>query len=345
MRVELLRKLLRTVVAGSLTVAVVTQPAISQKVPSHLSQAGCYPIGYRCGTIKDWEVDYVLGNSVKPITYEDCVKLCDRQARNTYPPGTDQKQSSTGIVYVENSVSNCNVVKNDKAQEVVRCEFAVNKRCDPAGRRPDGLEQQASTEVTHVGEYFAQMAYLEEAAVTAFEHLVRELKTWGAPAELVTVAEEAVQEEIEHAEMVKALARRYGAAPLPVEVAPFRLRPLFEIAVDNATEGCVRETFGALSATWQALHAEDEAVRAVTERIVYEESRHSALSWDIHEWMKTQLSSEEWEQCVKAQQQAVDELEEMLQEDVPPVLVKIAGIPPKEQALEMFGRLKQELWV
>lgn len=52
--------------------------------------------------------------------------------------------------------------------------------------------------------------------------------------------------------ITRRLAARYGAtAPRPrVERAP--VRSLEDIAVENAVEGCVRETFGALVGAWQA---------------------------------------------------------------------------------------------
>jgi hypothetical protein len=48
------------------------------------------------------------------------------------------------------------------------------------------------------------------------------------------------------------LARRHGVAPLPIKVGAFPARSLEDLAVENATEGCVRETYGALLALWQS---------------------------------------------------------------------------------------------
>ena len=65
---------------------------------------------------------------------------------------------------------------------------------------------------------------------------------------------QAAVEEIDHTRRTALLAQRFGAEPrVPgVEARPLRTR--FELALDNAVEGCVRETYGALVATWQAGH-------------------------------------------------------------------------------------------
>ena len=54
-------------------------------------------------------------------------------------------------------------------------------------------------------------------------------------------------------------------------------RPV-EIARENAEEGCVRETFGALLAAHQAAYACDPEVREVMTRIAGDELRHAALA-------------------------------------------------------------------
>jgi hypothetical protein len=56
-------------------------------------------------------------------------------------------------------------------------------------------------------------------------------------------------------------------------------RSLEELAVENAVEGCVRETYGALTAIWQARTAKDPSVAAAVRRIARDETRHAALSW------------------------------------------------------------------
>jgi rubrerythrin len=63
----------------------------------------------------------------------------------------------------------------------------------------------------------------------------------------------------------------------------------------------VRETFGALLATYQAETAEDARVRALLMQIAEDETRHAALSWQLMAWLAPQLSEAERE-AVHAEQ-------------------------------------------
>jgi hypothetical protein len=71
------------------------------------------------------------------------------------------------------------------------------------------------------------------------------------------MALDAMLDEVRHARDVQVLARDFGAETVWAQVKQTALRSLLEIALDNAREGCVRETFGALLATYQAASAED----------------------------------------------------------------------------------------
>jgi hypothetical protein len=111
------------------------------------------------------------------------------------------------------------------------------------------------------------MARLESASVHSFRHLGRELSAHGAPSRLVRSAKRAAREEVRHARAAGALARRHGGRPNPPEVESGPIRDLETIATENATEGCVREAFGALVACWQAKAAADPVVRATMKQI------------------------------------------------------------------------------
>ncbi len=65
-----------------------------------------------------------------------------------------------------------------------------------------------------------------------------------------------------------------------------RTRSVFEIALDNAREGCVRETFGALLGWALAGRARDAKVRDFYSRIARDETRHASLSWRLHAWLR-----------------------------------------------------------
>jgi hypothetical protein len=120
---------------------------------------------------------------------------------------------------------------------------------------------------TPVAVYLAEMARLEAASVHAFRHSKRELVAHGAPRALVRAAERAARDEIRHARMAAALTRRYGSTPAPHEMKTVPIRSLEAMAIENAVEGCVRETLGALIATWQAACAKDPVIRSALARI------------------------------------------------------------------------------
>ncbi|MEQ9320043.1 MAG: ferritin-like domain-containing protein, partial [Polyangiaceae bacterium] len=158
------------------------------------------------------------------------------------------------------------------------------------GRRPDGLCTQTRKART-LGAFFANASHLEAASVPAFGQLAAELAAHGAPRALVRACLRARADEIRHTRATAALARRFGAEPIRPVVAPRRLRPLFDVALDNATEGCVRETFGAAVAHVQARRARRRPIRHVLGTIAVEETRHAALSWAIDGWIQGRLGS------------------------------------------------------
>jgi hypothetical protein len=68
-----------------------------------------------------------------------------------------------------------------------------------------------------------------------------------------------------------------------------RARSLASFALENAVEGCIRESYGALVATWQATHAPASDVAHAMTRIARDETRHAALAWSIARWLRPRL--------------------------------------------------------
>ncbi|MCB9640942.1 MAG: ferritin-like domain-containing protein [Myxococcales bacterium] len=298
-----------------------------------------------CGATKTGRMKAAIGaNEPSPLPKARCMELCQENVYSTcgYPRnfGTENYEIRTSVTACEEgSGSERNIV----------CEYNLDKICAAVGRLPAGLTTRTleticdDSDQGQAGRFFAEIAYMEAAAVTAFEYLVKELRAYNAPAWMIEWAEEGVQEEVEHAEMVGALASRYGCEVQSVEVEPFALRSLAEIAYDNAREGCVRETYGSLMAYWQASTAQDPAVRAVMERIAHEESRHSSLSWAIEAWILPQLSAEEQATYKQLQKASLERLQEELLEEPHPALVEIAGVPTVAQSQYLLAQLQTEL--
>ncbi|WP_043711964.1 ferritin-like domain-containing protein [Corallococcus macrosporus] len=213
------------------------------------------------------------------------------------------------------------------------------------GRRPAGLRSDGSVACAdELGQHFALIAHLEEASITAFLRLRDELALHGAAVELQQAALRSALDEVAHTEVCGRLARRHGATPERAVVAPLPPRPLLEVALDNAVEGCVRETYGALLAHHQALHAEDDGVREAMVRIAEDETRHADLSWAIDRWAAERLPPAEREAVRAARQRAVEALRAEVAAPTDAALLKALGLPEPEAAVAMVDLLSRELW-
>jgi|GEM_PF-1418970 len=140
-----------------------------------------------------------------------------------------------------------------------------------------------------VGRWAASCAHAEAASVPAFVGLARELEAHGAPKSLQMRALQAAREEVTHAKMMCQLARDRGAEVPPPRFDRITVRDLETIATENAVEGCVRETWAALEASYQGQHALSPHVRAAMTRIAADETRHAELARDIDGWCRSRL--------------------------------------------------------
>ncbi|MBA3392522.1 MAG: hypothetical protein H0T89_07760 [Deltaproteobacteria bacterium] len=202
------------------------------------------------------------------------------------------------------------------------------------GRRPEGLRfaGRASTDTDEIGAQLAAMAELEAASVPAFERLARELAMHGAPDDLVRRAQAAMRDEVRHATAMTALAARFGHVPRAVDVPQLPCRPLAAIARENAIEGCVREAYGALVATYQAESAMPE-LRGAFRAIARDERRHAALAEDVHAWIMAALDAPAREVIERARRATEHELRASLAETPEcPTL----GIPGGARAVALF---------
>ncbi len=173
--------------------------------------------------------------------------------------------------------------------QAIHCYFKGS--CGGGGRRPEGLAKATVHSRDPRTIWLLEAAHLEAASVEAFRRLRTELHQRGAPRSLLRRASRAAADERRHARAMRSLARRRHVeqANVEVEIAPVKPRSLEAMAIENAVEGCVRETFAALIARRQAMHAQDREVRAAMTRIAAEETRHAALSWSIDAWAMARL--------------------------------------------------------
>lgn len=188
---------------------------------------------------------------------------------------------------------------HDEVQIDCRAVYLRGTFC--TGRRPQGHREAAIDAVDH-GTWFAVHAHLEAASVAAFEELARWLERRGAPEQLVARCRAAAADEIVHAELMRVPA---GGAVPPCH-AERGDDALVAVALHNAVEGCVHESFAALVAAHQATRA--KRARGVFEVLAKDELRHGQLAWDLHAWLLPQLSDEERATVERAQLAAFAEL-------------------------------------
>jgi rubrerythrin len=180
--------------------------------------------------------------------------------------------------------------------------------------------------------------------VDAFRRLAEELHALGAPADLLDGCRTAAEDEVRHASAMGSLATRFGGALQEPCVAPPRPRTAEELAVENMIEGCVRETYGALVAAYQAERSADAEVRAALAEIAREEADHAGLSWRMHRWLAEQLPPESHGKLAEAQRQAIEGLRRELDGEVEDALREVAGLPDRGTALALLGELEARLW-
>lgn len=203
------------------------------------------------------------------------------------------------------------------------------------GRRPEGLSSSERTT-----DLFAEMARLEAASVPAFRLLARDLVRLRAPKKLVRAARRSARDEQRHARAMRAIARRRGEARLPVEIVSKQAeRSLEDITIENAVEGCVRETWGALLAHHQATRAPDAVLRSTMKRIARDETEHAALSWRILAWATPRLDRSARARVRAAMRVTVSELHRAAI-DLPSEL----GLPNADEQRRLLGDLGRTLW-
>jgi hypothetical protein len=212
------------------------------------------------------------------------------------------------------------------------------------GRIPAGFVARAVPGSDARARFFASETQLEAASVTSFAILARDLARHRAPLRLIRAATRARRDEVLHTRVMSALARRYGATEVPRGTAPrWRPRTLESVATENVIEGCVRETYGALDATWIGENARDPRVRSAMAGIARDETRHAALSWQIAAWSSRVLGGGARKRIARAREAAVLELASELEASKSPALVEAGLTPPIAERRFLLASLERGL--
>lgn len=205
------------------------------------------------------------------------------------------------------------------------------------GRRPEGFAGVVPDRPgTPVADFFVGCAELEGASIAAFQILALELEHHGAPAALIDRARVAARDETRHFKLAARLARRFGAGRVRCpRVTPRPPRQLLAVALENATEGCVAETFSAAVALHQAATAADPQVRATMAAIAEDELQHAQLAWDVHRWAIDRLGLADQALLAIARAEAGRRLLAGAGQPVAAELVLHAGLPDAAQSASL----------
>jgi hypothetical protein len=217
------------------------------------------------------------------------------------------------------------------------------------GRRP--RERTPVSVLEHpprsAGEHFEHAADCETRAVYAFRQLVLDLEQLQAPSPLIRAARRAVADEARHARSSLALARSFGAAGSPRSrrsLRPTRRKvSAFELALENATVGCVGETLGTWLQVFQARAAQQARVRATARAIAKDEARHAALAFRLFDWLELRLGPEERKRvkaAMRVEAQGVD-----CRSALPSEIATRIGLPNEQQLALVAAAIQEQLSV
>lgn len=204
-------------------------------------------------------------------------------------------------------------------------EHEVADPCHPLGRRPERFVDVASGGT--LSGHLRRAMHHEAESVRAFQRFATELEAHGAPGALVGAARRAARDERRHAWM---FARLLGTSPR-IDADELPVRPLAECARDNTVEGCVRETYSAAVAAYQAERARTPSLRGCFARIARDEIAHAALARAAREWLDARLSSRERARQRRAAREAEEELARSFRDPMSSAEL-VLGFPPRAHA-------------
>lgn len=349
-----MKHILRTAVIAALPVTLQTGCAIPAPTPIASPEPNT---NITCKSSTLIPLIIPVTAAAMPKSFGECAKLCQDTIQKRFdssiaslpqthnPPKLEEINVSECGSRLDTKEIHCTATYTDtQILTVPQLPSGTTPACPAPGRMPAGLHIHEYETSNALGHYFAQMTAMESAAVTAFRYLLRELEAYQAPLELVEATHAAIGEEINHAKLAGMLAKAYDA-PIPrIEVEDFQLRSLYEIALENAIEGCVNETFAAACGLWQQEHAEHATFRAVIAHVTEDECNHAALSWAIHDWAMPQLTPAEQTHIRQAQAEAVDKLALNFLREEHPVVCRAVGLPETTNAARLFQQLRTALW-
>jgi demethoxyubiquinone hydroxylase (CLK1/Coq7/Cat5 family) len=122
-----------------------------------------------------------------------------------------------------------------------------------------------------------------------------------------------------------------------VRAARARKRSIVALAVENAVEGCVNETWAALMALHQAAEAREPDVRAALAEIATDEVRHAELARAVHDWLQPRLTAPERARVARARSAAIARI---AHSTYPGVL----GLPDRARLQALHAGMVRTVW-
>ena len=211
------------------------------------------------------------------------------------------------------------------------------------GRRPEGLVVSEAEGTTEAGAFFARMEQLERAAVVAFARTATLLRAHGAPSHLVRDVLRAGREEERHVVLAARWRAHFGGALASIDVPELDTRTLAALARENATEGCVHETWGAVLAEAHArgaLRASPILARDLRE-IAADEASHAALSHRLDAWLRASTSARARRAIDRARRDAIEEVRASLEDDHADL--DAIGWPSRAARVRLFDAISSEM--
>lgn len=237
-----------------------------------------------------------LMNEVLGVSYE-CEPYCYCSTYVTSVPCGPDPNATKGCCYYAETATDETCMGRPFAIEGHARTAPLAPRADWRAGVPvkaAGLDRDAQRALADA---FRRDALYEHASVASFARFSLELLAMGAPARLVRLAQQAMADEIRHAELCFGIAAGLdgsedGPGPLPITGALDGRSDPIAILEAVIREGCVGETLSALVALAARDAATDEAVRAALDEIARDELAHAELAWSTVAWARAQGSPE-----------------------------------------------------
>ncbi|MBX3187992.1 MAG: hypothetical protein KF819_13295 [Labilithrix sp.] len=156
-----------------------------------------------------------------------------------------------------------------------------------AGLGALAVDRLSPEERASLAAHWTREAAFEHASIASFAQLTLDLMSVGAPPELLSAAQCAAIDEVEHARIAFALAAAYGGeavGPAPLAASPGAHRTLADIARTTFIDACVGESVASATLADDARKTDDPVLRELLSGMAEDEERHAELAWRIVAW-------------------------------------------------------------